>query len=144
MPIKKDPTSIRLPHGVIVKSPGLLPMRYTVSELADDLGLAPWRIREWIQRGAPAAREDGHVWLIGTEFAAWVERCRQSRRVPRARMADDEAWCLRCRAVVRMEHVTVSGRGRRWYLAATCPTCSGKLSKRLKESQWSTATTTAP
>lgn len=44
---------IKLPHQVIVKAPGLLPMLYTVRGLAEELGMPERTLRDWLVRGAP-------------------------------------------------------------------------------------------
>lgn len=64
---------IKLPHAVIVKAPGLLPMLYTVRELADELSMPERTLRDWLLHGAPHTRVRlGHIWVNGQAFAAWV------------------------------------------------------------------------
>lgn len=122
---------VRLPHCVIVRAPGLLPMRYRASELAQALGIKEWRVRDWMRRGAPFEHDGVHDWLVGTRIAEWVERVRSARRETR-RLEDHEAWCLRCRAPVQMERVSLRKRGAFWTIAGTCPTCGGKVRKQTK------------
>jgi hypothetical protein len=44
---------ISLPHSVIVKAPGILPMLYTVSELAQELRTPERALQDWLAAGAP-------------------------------------------------------------------------------------------
>jgi len=59
----------KLPHSVIVRAPGLLPMLYKVKELAGELGISPRTIRKWARRGMPHQRDGkGHIWIDGKEL----------------------------------------------------------------------------
>jgi hypothetical protein len=74
----------RLPHGVIVRAPGLLPMRYKTRELAEELSISTRTIRRWARRGMPHQRDSrDHIWVHGEEFAVWVEDQRCARRGPK-------------------------------------------------------------
>lgn len=53
-------SNIKLPHSVIVKSPGLLPMFYQVSELAEAIGAVERTLRDWLVLGAPHLRDEEH------------------------------------------------------------------------------------
>jgi hypothetical protein len=76
---------IKLPHLVIVKAPGLLPMLYMVRELADELSMPERTLRDWLLHGAPHTRDRlGHIWINGQAFAAWV--LSQRRKAPGSRL----------------------------------------------------------
>jgi len=40
----------KLPHAVIIKAPGLLPMLYTPREICEELGVAESTLRDWLQK----------------------------------------------------------------------------------------------
>ena len=50
-------TYLKFPHSVITRSPGLLPMLYTPSELEEDLSVPARTVREWIKQGLPHQRD---------------------------------------------------------------------------------------
>ena len=65
---------IKLPHSVIVKSTSLLPMLYTVRELAEEITIPERTLRDWLANGAPHTRDHlGHIWIDGQAFARWVQ-----------------------------------------------------------------------
>ena len=92
---------MKLPHSVIVKAPGLLPMLYKVSELADELKVPERTLRDWLSAGAPHQRDERkNLWVNGRRFAEWVQaQCKSKQPTP---MADSQAYCLRCKAVVEL------------------------------------------
>jgi len=49
-------------------------MRYRPSELADELGCHVDTVyRTFVPAGCPHTRDSsGHIWIVGTEFAAWA------------------------------------------------------------------------
>jgi len=114
---------IRLPHQVIVKAPGLLPMLYTVRELSEDLSMPERTLRDWLNSGVPHTWDARRrIWINGQEFAGWVvAQRRQRRRVP---LADDEAYCLRCKQAVKLRNpVTIPIKAKLVRIQGTCPVC---------------------
>src|SRR5579859_7177417 len=82
-----------LPHRVIVKAPGLLPMLYTPSELADELGVSSRSIRKWIKSDLPHQRDGaGRLWFNGRDVADWVRATQSTKRTPN--LGPDEAYCF--------------------------------------------------
>lgn len=95
-------SNIKLPHSVIVKSSGLLPMHYTIRELADAIGAVERTLRDWLANGAPHLRDaKGHIWINGKEFAGWVALMRKPKR-KKKQLKDNEGYCMHCRQVVEM------------------------------------------
>ena len=91
----------KIPHCVIVRAPGLLPMLYKPSELEQELDIPAFTVRGWLSKGLPHQRDSrGHIWIDGRQFAEWVQVTSQAR--PRANLREDEAYCLRCRRLVKM------------------------------------------
>jgi hypothetical protein len=119
------PPKIKLPHSVIVKSPGLLPMLYSVRELAQAVGTAERTLRDWLTAGAPHLRDNqGHLWINGREFAGWAAL----RHKPgwERKLNDSQAYCMHCKQVVEMlvpqtRHI----RGKLTSTRGTCSRCGG-------------------
>jgi hypothetical protein len=118
----------KIPHGVIVRAPGLLPMLYKPSELEQELGIPAFTVRGWLGKGLPHQRDNrGHIWINGRQFAEWVRVTCRSR--PRHSLREGEAYCLRCRKPVKMIKPTMSQQGKRSVLCGTCPACGGSISR---------------
>ncbi len=118
----------RFPHKIIVRAPGLLPMLYTLGELGAELNTPARTLYDWLGRGMPHNREDGRIWVNGREFATWVNDSREVKATPR--LANDEAYCLRCRERVKFSNPTRRRiRGKQILLSATCSGCGGKVNK---------------
>ena len=96
----------RVPHGVIVKAPGLLPMYYTVREITQELGMPERTFRDWLKAGIPHQRDSrGRIWVDGERFAEWVGTQRKPKS--KRRLKDGEAYCLSCNRVVKLRNARV-------------------------------------
>ena len=120
---------IKFPHIVVVKSPGLLPMRYKVSEIALELGIPQRTLRDWLKRGAPHQRDSrNHIWIHGVGFAVWVKA--QKKKKKSRRLGDDEAFCLRCNKIVRLvDPETKKIVGKLVHLKGRCINCGCKINR---------------
>ncbi len=120
---------IKLPHAVIVKAPGLLPMLYTVRELADELSMPERTLRDWLLRGAPHTRDRlGRIWVNGQAFAAWV--LSQRRKSSSSRLKPGEGYCMVCNRIVTVVHpIRRPSAGKLVYIQGLCPHCNGKVSR---------------
>jgi hypothetical protein len=120
---------VKLPHNVIVKAPGLLPMMYKVSEIAIDLDAPERTLRDWLDAGAPHERdEQQHIWVNGTLFAAWVVAQQKPKRDQK--MDDGHAYCLRCNAVVPLVNpITVPMQGKLIMIKGVCATCGCTINR---------------
>jgi hypothetical protein len=114
---------IKLPHAVIVRAPGLLPMLYTCRELAEELELPDSTLRDWLAAGAPHTRDDRqHIWINGEDFGAWVKAQRQPRT--RQKLLEDEAYCLHCKGVIKLvSPVPQLIKGKLTHPRGQCPAC---------------------
>jgi hypothetical protein len=134
---------IRLPHSAIIKSPGLLPMLYTVSEMATALGVPERTLRDWLEVGAPHDREqNARIWIHGRKFAAWIGEMRDP--VKRRKLKDDEAYCMRCNRPVQMTDVSVKAmQGKLILIRGTCPNCGCTINRGGRLPTYSINQTTA-
>jgi hypothetical protein len=117
-----------IPHSVIVKSPGLLPMLYKTCELAEDLNIPPRTLYDWLKNGAPHHRDQrDHIWINGQEFAGWVISVRRKQT---EKLQENEGFCLRCKQSVEITNPRiVQEPGSPSTVKGTCPKCQGKVLK---------------
>ena len=122
-------TRIKLPHAVIVKAPGLLPMLYSVRELADELRMPECTLRDWLLHGTPHTRDQlGLIWVNSQAFAAWV--LSQRKKAPRSRLKANEGYCMFCNRIVIVHHpIRRLSTGKLVYIQGQCPHCHGKVSR---------------
>lgn len=91
----------KLPHTVIVKAPGLLPMLYTPREICEDLDIAESTLRDWLQTGVPHKRDNrNRIWINGESFASWVDEQRKPKTL--SKLSEAEAYCLHCKKVSKL------------------------------------------
>jgi len=122
-------TRIHLPHSVIVKSPGLLPMYYKVSELATAIDIPERTLRDWLSSGAPHFRDShGSLWIHGRDFADWIASLRGPARD--RKLADSEAFCMRCNKAVEMTDVSTRAmQGKLILIRGKCPNCGCRINR---------------
>jgi hypothetical protein len=131
---RRDRKSISLPHSVIVKAPGLLPMHYTSKELAEELGVPQYTVKLWIEGGLPH-HHDGRNYLMidGRDVASWVENQRRVKAGPR--MEEGQAYCLRCKKRVTMLNPAKARDRNRILLKGNCSFCGGTVNVGIKHGQ---------
>jgi hypothetical protein len=124
---------IKLTQKVIVKAPGLLPMEYKLNEIADKLDINPRTLSDWTDAGAPHTHDSrGHIWIVGTEFAQWVDQIRSQKKKASGdkTLADNQAYCMRCRKPVDLINpVIFPGNGKLVYIQGVCPNCGCTLNR---------------
>ncbi len=119
-------STFKIPHLVIVKAPGLLPMQYTAHEIAKELRIPESTLRDWFLRGAPHFRDEyNHLWVNGQKFAAWIEEKRNAKtRRSTRKLKEGEGYCLRCNQIVQMVDPIVRHiKGKLYHTKGQCPTC---------------------
>jgi len=119
----------KLPHNVIIKAPGLLPMLYTPREICEELGIAESTLRDWLQIDLPHQRDNrNRIWINGEEFARWVN----NQRKPKAtnRLNEDEAYCLRCNQVSKLLSPQIQPiKGNLVLIKGTCANCGAVINR---------------
>jgi hypothetical protein len=126
----------KLPHLVIVRAPGLLPMLYTPAELEEELEVPARLIREWLAKGAPHQHDSrGHLWVNGEQFAQWVEQNRVARHTSKLELGAGEAYCFRCRQAVPLENPIEIRRGKQVLLKGQCPKCNATINRGVPDGQ---------
>ena len=123
----KTKTKIRIPHNVIVRAPGLLPMLYTLPELVSELGIPYSTLRNWLDAGAPHIRDNrGHIYINGQIFAVWIKE--KKKQTKPGKLSAEEGNCMHCNQVVPLFHVQVSQvRKKLIHKVSKCPECGGKV-----------------
>jgi hypothetical protein len=118
----------KLPHSVIVRAPGLLPMLYTLNELEEELKISSRIIRDWLQKDLPYRQDGrGHIFVNGQDLAAWVSHVQQSR--PRRKLDAGQAFCLRCHKPVTVANVQPYRQGIVVRYRGTCPECGAAINR---------------
>jgi hypothetical protein len=121
--------SISLPHAVITRAPGLLPMMYRTTELAEELKVPVKLVKQLVDRGAPHERDSRqHIWFNGTTFSQWVEEVRTSQ-AGRTKLGEDEAWCMPCGKAVKLTSPTATVNNKQQLLSGTCPECGCTINR---------------
>jgi len=123
------PPKTKLPHSVIVKAPGLLPMLYKVSEIAEELDIPDRTLRDWLNRGAPHQRDNrNHIWINGEKFSRWVQSQRKKKRG--RRLNDNEAYCFRCNKAVQLISPEIRHiKGKLILIKGTCAHCGCTINR---------------
>jgi hypothetical protein len=119
---------VTLPHSVIVRAPGLLPMLYRPSELAEELNVSSAVVRDWVEKGLPHQRDQrGHIWIDGRQVAEWVTVTRQ--KPTRSKLAEGQAYCFRCCQAVELHDPITQQHGKQILLSGVCPQCGGVINR---------------
>jgi len=120
---------IHMSRNQVIRLARLLHMRYCPSELASEIGCHVDTVyRSFIPAECPHERDDhGRIWIIGTEFAEWA----RTTKTKGPRLADGEAYCLKCnQAVKMMGPITVKPTNRNLELVTgTCPACGTTVNR---------------
>ena len=108
----------------------LMDMMYKPSEIAEEIGVTTETVyRSYLPGGAPFERDKaGNFWLHGTSFSAWVRSVTTKKEM--SRLADGQAWCLRCRKAVPLVRPRMRFEGRYVKIfQGKCETCGAKINR---------------
>ena len=119
----------KLPHNVIIKAPGLLPMLYTPREICEELDIAESTLRDWLQIDVPHERDNrNRIWINGEEFARWVNNQRKPKVTNK--LNEDEAYCLRCNQVSKLLSPQIQPiKGNLVLIKGTCANCGAVINR---------------
>ena len=119
----------KLPHNVIIKAPGLLPMLYTPREICEELDIAESTLRDWLQIEVPHQRDNrNRIWINGEDFARWVNNQRKPKVTNK--LNEDEAYCLRCNQVSKLLSPQVQPiKGNLVLIKGTCANCGAVINR---------------
>ncbi len=120
---------LKIPHSAIVKAPGLLPMLYTISELAEELSVPESILLNWFSYGAPHQIEAGGcTWINGTHFSQWIAA--QKKQSTARSLAKNEAFCFHCKQVVQLlDPQIIPIQGKLIHLRGKCSTCGNIVNR---------------
>lgn len=129
MPEPRTSPSLKLPHNVIVKAPGLLPMDYTVREIIEELGVPDSTLRDWLKLGAPYHKDRrNHIWINGKDFAKWV--IDQKKPISTRKLGNNEAYCLHCRVITPLiKPETREIKGKLIHIKGKCVYCGHTINR---------------
>lgn len=129
---EKVKPKIRIPHSAIVRAAGLLPMYYSTGELSAELDVPRKTIIQWIKNGLPHTRDkQNHIWVVGKDCEIWIERMRKAS-LKKTPLADEEAFCFRCRKSVVIQDRHIQSFQGRYLLSGKCPECSCRVNKGVR------------
>ncbi len=114
----------------LIKLCRLLDMLYKPSEIAEEIGVTTETVyRSYLPGGSPFERDkDGNIWIHGTSFAAWVRSVTVKKEMNR--LADGQAWCLRCRKPVALVRPRERFKGRYVKIyQGKCEACGAKINR---------------
>jgi len=119
----------KLPHNVIIKAPGLLPMLYTPREICEEMDIAESTLRDWLQIDVPHKRDNrNRIWINGEEFARWVNNQRKPKVTNK--LNEDEAYCLRCNQVSKLLSPQIHPiKGNLVLIKGTCTSCGTVINR---------------
>jgi len=119
----------KLPHKVIIKASGLLPMLYTPREICEELDIAESTLRDWLQIDVPHQRDNrNRIWINGEEFARWVNNQRKPKVTNK--LNEDEAYCLRCNQVSKLLSPQIQPiKGNLVLIKGTCANCGAVINR---------------
>ena len=105
-------------------------MLYSPAELAEELKINKRDVyRKLIPGGLPNMRDkEGHVWLHGSEVARWIRELKSGHK----KLADREAYCLKCRRVVVMVEPRRVKQGKLTILKGSCSVCGVRINRGIK------------
>lgn len=120
---------MKLPHAIIIKAPGLLPMLYTPREICEELGVAESTLRDWLQAGVPHQRDNrNRIWINGELFAGWVKNQRKPKMA--TSLMEDEAYCMRCNQVSKLISPLIQPiNGNLVLIKGTCEKCGNVINR---------------
>jgi hypothetical protein len=101
----------KLSRAMMRRSMRLLDMEYKPSEIADELAASKEQILRLVSAGAPARKDSkGHYWIHGETFVEWLNKAAPKNNREKRTFADNEAWCVRCKAQVIYTETRRKGR----------------------------------
>ena len=126
--IEKNQPKVKIRHYAITRAPGLLPMKYKLSELSKELDIPYRTLHDWLNWGVPHERDErNHIWINGQEIAKWINSKRRARASTH-KLKNNEAYCFRCdKEVELVSPKIIPAKGRLIFIHGHCPFCKGKI-----------------
>jgi len=126
-------TKIKIPHKVIIRAPGLLPMLYTLNELASALDMPYNTLRGWLSAGAPHEKDNsGRLWINGESFRAWVVSQKPDKKLQR--LTEGQGYCMHCnqaRIIESPQYIFVNEKVKR--IKGYCPVCKNIINRGIRD-----------
>lgn len=111
-------------------------MEYRPAEIAELIDVHVDTVRrKYIAAGCPHRRDtNGHIWIVGTQFRDWAEEiiAKRKRAISKP-LAENQAWCFKCRDRVLMSNPETIWRNKYIELLQSgCPKCGTKINRARK------------
>lgn len=110
----------------------LLWMEYKPSEIAEEIKCNTDTVyKSYIPAGCPHRRdEEGNIWIVGTEFAAWARKMFKRSDARKTDMGRNQAWCMKCRRPVDVTELVIEpARERLERVTGRCTECGSKVNR---------------
>lgn len=120
----------------LIKLPRLMDMMYKPSEIAAEIDVTTETVyRSYLPGGCPFERDKaGNIWINGLSFAAWVREVTTKKEMNR--LAEGQAFCLRCRKAVTLARPRERFRGRYVVIfQGKCEVCGAKINRAYAASE---------
>ena len=114
---------------IVQKIVALLPIKYSVREMSEELSVPNRTLRNWISNyGIPFSKDSrNHIWINGYEFANWAKTNLSKKKI---RMKDNHAFCFRCRKPVELINPKIVPiKAKLINIRAKCPKCGVTINR---------------
>ena len=124
-------TSLKLPHKVIVRAPGLLPMMYTLKNWLCSR-YAIQHIEGWLSADCLMREMNGRIWINGELFPSWVNNQRMEKA--HRKLANDEGFCMSCNQARKIENPKILHvKGKVKQIRGVCPVCHHTICRGIRD-----------
>jgi uncharacterized protein with PIN domain len=123
----------RLSQAQTARLPRLLHMEYTLSELAEEIGVEVRHLRHSSEIGAPHRVTRQTTFVVGDDFHAWYDGLRAGLK---RRLQPGEFYCLSCRKAVRPGPDQISRTAMKTRViqeTGECPICGRRINRFASE-----------
>lgn len=127
----------RFKRAQIIRLTRLLNMMYRPSEIAKEIEVTTEMVvRTYLPAGAPHTRdESGHIWIHGWAFRDWAKTVIGAKRArSKHPMTENQAWCMKCNAVVTILNPKPKKLNRYAdLLQGTCAVCGTRVNRAISK-----------
>ena len=124
----------KIPHAALIRAPGLLPMLYRISEVAEELHVTTDQVRYWICKGLPEEPDaQGVTCIDGEVVQRWFDELKTKRKWHK--LDDKQAYCFHCAEAVPFTPLAESRQAHQVLQTGICPTCGTTINRGVKNAK---------